>query len=169
MIYDFITNKIKLKQEEYNQYIKEHRENVEKAFKELSTLWYKVGIINDDQIEALRKRVDRHDLSKYSTEEFEPYRRYFHYIDESERENAKEDFEIAWKHHYENNDHHPEYWKGEKMDDVAVMEMVCDWQAMRYKFGGGTVRDYYEENKEKKQKVINKNSIELLERLLSVV
>ena len=39
---------------------------------------------------------------------------------------------IAWRQHVETNDHHPECWGEDginKMSDICIAEMVCDWYA----------------------------------------
>lgn len=41
----------------------------------------------------------------------------------------------AINHHIRTNPHHPEYWGGiEKMPDIYVAEMVCDWKARSTEF-----------------------------------
>lgn len=53
----------------------------------------------------------------------------------------KKDFDDAWKHHYTNNQHHPEFWSLSihssdstllylPMSLEYVVEMVCDWIAV---------------------------------------
>eukprot|EP00339_Tiarina_fusa_P024597 CAMPEP_0117038472 /NCGR_PEP_ID=MMETSP0472-20121206/27060_1 /TAXON_ID=693140 ORGANISM="Tiarina fusus, Strain LIS" /NCGR_SAMPLE_ID=MMETSP0472 /ASSEMBLY_ACC=CAM_ASM_000603 /LENGTH=161 /DNA_ID=CAMNT_0004748691 /DNA_START=144 /DNA_END=629 /DNA_ORIENTATION=- len=63
-----------------------------------------------------------HDLSKLSPSEFTPYANHFF-------GNSSKHFDEAWKHHYENNDHHIEYWKGEMVPIEALMEIIADWFA----------------------------------------
>lgn len=33
---------------------------------------------------------------------------------------------VGFAHHYNNNSHHPEYYEGKKMPDVAVIESIVD-------------------------------------------
>lgn len=160
---------IEKKNNEYIQYIKEHIENVNRAFNEVVPKWKEKGMISDLEIEDLKERVSNHDKSKWSEEEFSAYRAYFYSVNEEEKTLSKNAFEEAWKHHYTVNDHHPEYWNLNPMSKLAILEMILDWQGMRYKFGGGTAKNYYENNKDEKQKEINNESIKILEEYLSVL
>lgn len=50
----------------------------------------------------------------------------------------EEDLRKAIVQHVTTNDHHPEYWGGvEKMPEIAIAEMVCDWYARSQEFGTG--------------------------------
>lgn len=101
----------------------------------------------DSVISYLNIAIQMHDYSKYSKEEWDPYRRYFYPINENEKKAAEEDMNIAWKHHYENNDHHWEHWKNnvDKMPIRAVIEQCADWIAMSKYFKNGTALDFYNE------------------------
>lgn len=147
-----------LKKAEYLRYIFNHVRNVRKGYDILfgskkynsfpkgisSKDWY-------DAVDVLNTVVNKHDESKYSEDEFEPYRRHFYptkiekEADEEEQRIVDNAFEEAWKHHYCNNDHHPEYWKyidenGDKKEEpsdvgapmslISIMHMFCDWFAM---------------------------------------
>ena len=53
--------------------------------------------------------------------------------------------DLAMREHWSKNDHHPEYWGGiEYMPEVAVAEMLCDWQA-RSTERGTAVRTWIKE------------------------
>jgi len=57
----------------------------------------------------------------------------------------KDKLELAINQHQQTNEHHPEYWGGvDKMPDIAVAEMVCDWYARSQEFGTG-LRDWIDE------------------------
>lgn len=101
----------------------------------------------DSVISYLNIAIQMHDYSKYSKEEWEPYRRYFYPINENEKKAAEEDMNIAWKHHYKNNDHHWEHWKNnvDKMPIRADIEQCADWIAMSKYFKNGTALDFYNE------------------------
>lgn len=71
-----------------------------------------------------------HDNSKLSPQEFPAYARYF--SGKKRTKKVTEDFDRAWKHHKENNPHHPEYWERiygacEDMPIKYIKEMICDW------------------------------------------
>ena len=163
------------KEEEYMEYIKDHINNVHRAFENMYNIKDKFEDIDrydiSDAIESVKERglIDIHDESKYSDEEFNAYRRHFHSIDDKEKDDSEEDFELAWKHHYENNPHHPEYWikDGEPRDMEIdyIVEMACDWIAMSYS-KGGTALQYLNDNIEEKQKVMTENTMSILETIL---
>ena len=145
--------KIKLKEKAYKKYIAEHKQAVQDALvelvmcEELSYLWE-----NEEFYNKLVDRIADHDSSKYCEEEFDAYRKYFYPIDEEEKANAKDEFEKAWQHHLKYNDHHWQHRKNNNTfsenNQLAVLENICDWLAMGYKFGNRPC-DYYEENKDK--------------------
>lgn len=82
-----------------------------------------------------------HDLSKFSRAEWTPYVDRFMRKDSSLR--ASTAFEDAWRHHYENNKHHWNYWLRDGSDATVpnlmpkkyALEMVADWSAMGRGFG----------------------------------
>lgn len=61
------------------------------------------------------------------------------------------DLDAAWENHKRVNAHHWENWtqkKDHQYADIFLVEMICDWVAMGFEFGG-TAKDYYEKNKDK--------------------
>jgi hypothetical protein len=127
---------------EYDQYLKEHINNVEKAFN-----WLRDNI----DIPELRYsfnwvHTELHDESKYSTEEYTAYDEYFYGSNPSY--SVKQKFNKAWLHHIHNNPHHWQYWvlleddpsNGNdyvciEMPYEYVIEMICDWWAFSFKAG----------------------------------
>lgn len=138
---------IKQKENEYRTYIEEHVDNVQKAYNKLYKIILKQQIEDDKEdvwmkngIIKLSRYIEYHDNSKYSTEEFNAYRRKFYPINDSEKtEKVERDFQIAWEHHYMLNSHHPLYWVkdgvAKNMSNDAILEMACDLIAMSMKFG----------------------------------
>lgn len=93
----------------------------------------------------MKREVEKHDLSKFSSDEFVQYRQKFFPIQgELPKELVDVEFSEAWEHHKEHNPHHHETIR--HFNDVV--HMVIDWTAMSYKFGD-TPREYYESNKSK--------------------
>jgi len=94
-----------------------------------------------------------HDNSKFSKAEFGAYARYFY---GSKKQAAgplvKEKFDEAWKHHYQHNPHHWDYYlypdritgeeKAAEMPKKYAKEMVCDWRGMGRVFGDSAA-DFY--------------------------
>lgn len=145
--------KLKLsKFREYLDYIEEHYDNVQKAWKLINEKCKdSFRFIRDGWVwECINQGVEMHDLSKLSAEEFTQYRNYFYPIDGEEKN--KDDFEKAWQHHLERNDHHWQNWtknyENHPYADAFVVLNVVDWIAMGFKFGD-TAKDYYEKNKDK--------------------
>ena len=157
------------KRQEYLNYIEEHINNVKKAWSNLISITasqsFLAGFDNSRQLIAITAdNIKVHDKSKYSEEEFEPYRRHFHFIDEKEKEDSTAEFEKAWDHHKENNMHHWNWWakSGNKniMPVNFIVEMCCDWIAMSMKFGGDAYHWYLKQDdivlgEQQKEWVIN--------------
>ena len=162
------------KRDQYRKYIGTHIENVRKAwynmkrstgclatiemyrgqFTSLDTVLNKNINIEADArptINVIDDLITKHDMSKYTKEEFEPYRKHFYPINDEEKENSEVEFEEAWKHHYENNLHHWNWWSkiGQKnnMPMNYVIEMCCDWIAMSMVFSDSNAYEWYQNNK----------------------
>ena len=99
-----------------------------------------------------------HDLSKFTKEELPHYDRQF-FGDKGDPEG----FAKAWKHHYKNNDHHPEnyevviHYTSEDvtvylpMSPVCVREMIADWMgASKAYTGSWDMTEWLKENLDKK-------------------
>lgn len=142
------------KQNEYFEYINTHISNVKKAFREMCDNTYLYSTQNAMVLSALERvkaRIDKHDESKFTDEEFEAYRKNFYPVDDEEREMNQEDFEAAWKHHYELNSHHPEHYvhSDGTIDDMPlddILEMIADWESFKYIDRGGA-KSYWNSTK----------------------
>lgn len=159
------------KQKQYKDYINEHIRNVQKAWEEVQTkckytLDELCGGYSDVIIKMVDDDINSHDKSKFSEEEFEPYRKNFYPISEEEQKQNEKDFDIAWKHHYMNNPHHWDYWyHTDRMNDMHlthIIHMVCDWQAMGCKFGNNALQWYEENKKDIKLGVEQRRKLEIL-------
>lgn len=151
---------IELCEKTYKNYIKEHILNVKKAWKEIQEKCKDESILwNDYDFWSIDCLIQNHDVSKFSCLEFDAYRANFYPVNEIEKENNKINFKQAWLHHQLNNPHHWQFWEylkkfptlkiNKKADMVHyLIEMICDWQAMGYKFGD-TAYDYFYKNKNK--------------------
>lgn len=150
------------KEQEYLEYIKEHISFVKEAFNlyiiplrsknNISTLISDQDLKN--AIDELEDIIDTHDASKFSDSEFDGYRIKWYptkletRLPESEQEVIKYNYEECWKHHYQTNDHHPKHWVNsetgipEDMSLRAILEMLCDWEAMSLKFQTSTLEWY---------------------------
>ncbi len=154
---------------EYRAYVEEHINNVMRAFTTLRSKLIELMDLGWFEANQLESAVIKHDQSKYSPEEFEPYRKNFNPINDAEKKANKEAFDKAWIHHYTNNPHHWNYWvipgtkTAKPMSRVALAELICDWHAMSIKFKG-TPLTFYEKNKD--GIILHPETKELLEKLL---
>ena len=143
-------------QEENKKYIEEHKANVKKFAD-----WLKENLpelFESIDVELFDEMIRDHDDSKFSEEEFEPYaQKWF-----GNKEKTLE-YEEAWKHHWTNNEHHPEFWLGEDMPYIYILEMICDWGSFSMKSGDfkelsdfyyNKARDYEEKNLSENTKII---------------
>lgn len=175
---------------EYNSYINSHRIFVVQAFNnlfgngEIYTL--PEGISKEDWFSAVKEveeQIRNHDMSKYSDEEFEGYRKYFYPTTQESAEAAEipdvqneieSDFEKAWVHHYTHNDHHPKYWHDEDGNPInmplyAILHMICDWQGMADKFKSNVVDWYNSEKALDDKNAMTEHTRNIVEELLLAI
>jgi adenosyl cobinamide kinase/adenosyl cobinamide phosphate guanylyltransferase len=143
--------------EAYMNYINDHKANVQQAW---NTFKENVGgykyLSNDFIVNQIDYKIKNHDSSKYSDEEFDPYRQKWYTADDEEIDYDK--YSEAWNHHKAVNPHHWEHWYntatksyeeatyGEAERFVYLVEMLCDWIAMGMN-GGLDAKVWYNENK----------------------
>ena len=145
------------KEQEYREYLKNHIDNVQEAWKQLQLKFPdQIFVQNQELNQQISYSIQHHDESKYSVEEFEPYRAFFYPVSSYEKKEVRPLFFNAFKHHYQVNEHHWEHWidsngspidRGEKRIQTLV-EMMCDWIAMSMKFGN-TAEEYFNTNSTK--------------------
>lgn len=145
---------------QYDEYIKEHKENVYSAF-----CWLERNlpeIFKDDEFKADCRYLCEygHDLSKYNEEEYDAYDKYFYGGNKSYA--VVQNFNKAWLHHIHKNPHHWQHWvlinddpdEGEiilDMPDKYIIEMICDWWSFSWKKGDLTeIFSWYKEHKNMK-------------------
>lgn len=143
--------------EQYDEYLKEHRENVAKAYdwmaKNLPEL--RLITINLPTNPEYLCKYD-HDKSKVSKEEYDAYDKYFYGNNKSYY--VVQDYNRAWLHHIHNNPHHWQYWllfnsndtiTALEMPDEYVIEMICDWWSFNWKSGNlKEIFSWYEANRD---------------------
>lgn len=104
----------------------------------------------------LCKRGKLHDKSKLLTPEkdffdvYTPKLKSLTYGSEEYKRNL-EGLQIALKHHYAINSHHPEHYVNgiADMTLVDVIEMLCDWKAATLRHDNGNINKSLEINKER--------------------
>ena len=143
---------------QYNEYIKDHKDNVHKAFQWLQENISFKKIFGEHFLEAdcMWLCTYKHDDSKYSNEEYDAYDAYFYGGNRSYE--VVENFNKAWLHHIHENPHHWQHWilinddpeNGEKildMPDVYIVEMVCDWLSFSIAKGKmGEIFEWYDKH-----------------------
>lgn len=146
----------------YTDYINEHISNINKAFNQYGE--YLANILEIDLYE-LQMVIQNHDKSKFSKNEFSGYANYFFAGSNEEKEINKPDMDVAWLHHMNNNQHHPEYWilrdsdgiRPLEMPDIYIAEMILDWTAMGYKFNN-TAYDWFNKKEEYYKKCMHSST-----------
>ena len=159
---DMITEGLDGYQEEYKQYVIDHKERV-KQFAD----WLKENcpdLFEGVDVEEFDKMIEEHDESKFSEEEFEPYAQKWYGDGKKTPE-----YEEAWKHHWMNNEHHPEYWLGEDMPYIYILEMICDWGS--FSIASGDMKElsefYFNKAKDDPEKNFSEATKEIIEDILS--
>lgn len=151
-------------QKEYKEYVEAHKERVEEFSK-----WLKENLpdlFENIDIDLFDEMIRDHDESKFSEEEFEPYARKWHLDGIKAPE-----YKAAWKHHWMNNEHHPEYWLGEDMPYIYILEMICDWGS--FSIASGNMKElsefYFNKAKDDPEKNLSDATKEIIEDIISQI
>ena len=110
------------------------------------------GLLIDVATELLR-RAHMHDASKLVEPELSVFNEVSPLLHgltygSPEYEHARAQMGDALQHHYDHNDHHPEFHERgvAGMDLVELTEMLCDWVAAASRHADGDVRESLEIN-----------------------
>ncbi len=163
--------------QEYDTYLKNHREGVMQAFRWISDNCPCLVPYEVEQQTMLN--IMQHDASKNDREEYYAYDKYFNGASKSFK--VVDDFNRAWLHHIHNNPHHWQHWvlleddpengqtvKCLQMPEEYVLEMVCDWWS--FSFAKGNLReifDWYDAHKSKMK--LHPGTKALVERYLEAI
>lgn len=161
----------------YDQYLAKHIGNVNKG---LHWMLDNLGLSQEEKnaIETAMTEFN-HDESKYSTEEYDAYDKYFYGGNRSYK--VVQDFNYAWLHHIHQNPHHWQYWVLLEDDPEAglpyktlpiplpyIFEMIADWWSFSWKEGNlFEIFNWYAEHRDKQY--IDLNSRMILERILEKI
>lgn len=153
--------------EKYKQYVLSHKANVKKFADWLRTNCPEV--FEGVNINAFNLQIEEHDESKFSEEEFEPYARFWY--NDKDHYDYDPEYEAAWDHHWMNNEHHPEYWNGDDMPLLYILEMLCDWGSFSIKSGDlhELSNYYYDEAKDDDEKGLSEATKEIIEEILTKI
>ena len=158
-------------QEEYKNYIEEHKSRVSQFAD-----WLKENLpelFEGLDLEVFDDVIKEHDDSKFSEEEFEAYAQKF--FGKQDINGKPLDFipgyDDAWKHHWMNNEHHPEFWLGEDMPYIYILEMLCDWGS--FSINKNDLHElskyYYEQAKDDEEKNLSDATKEIIEEILAKI
>jgi hypothetical protein len=105
-------------------------------------------------VRELESRKRKHDQTKLESPELEIFTEYTPKLKHStygsdEYKTFLKEMQVALKHHYANNSHHPEHYENgiRGMDLFDIMEMFCDWKAATMRHDDGDIRKSIEINK----------------------
>ena len=148
-------------QEEYKDYVIAHKKRVNKFADWL--LENCPEVFEGVDAYTFMDLIKEHDESKFSEEEFEPYaQKWF-----GDKKKTRE-YELAWKHHWLYNEHHPEHWLGEDMPYIYILEMLCDWGS--FSIDKGDLKElsdfYFNKAKDDPEKDLSEATKEIIEDLL---
>jgi hypothetical protein len=148
--------------EENKKYILDHKERVSQF-----SSWLQENLpslFENVDLELFNEMIRDHDESKFSEEEFEPYAQRWH----GDKKKTPE-YEAAWEHHWQNNEHHPEYWLGEDMPYIYILEMICDWGS--FSIASGNMKElsdfYFNKAKDDPEKNLSEATKEIIEDIIS--
>jgi hypothetical protein len=106
----------------------------------------RVQVLLSEMIKALKFRARNHDKSKLESPEKEVFDEYTPKLKAStygsdEYKEFLKGMDVALKHHYENNRHHPEHFENSIRDMTLIdlIEMLCDWKAATERHGNGDI------------------------------
>lgn len=135
---------IKLKNDEYNEYLRAHKTLVKKAWIFIKNNESFLDVFTEyhdgcpeGYIAAINENIQIHDDSLHGQVEFNPCRKYLFPINKEEKDDplTKESYNNAMKAHYRHNPHHWQFCIERKpngdsvpldMSSPYVVEMICD-------------------------------------------
>lgn len=177
--YNMLNNEYYERKEDYDSYLKKHINNVVRAYQEYikPLLHYDFDIECPFTLDELEKAIgdlDRHiglhDFSKWSEDEYEPYREHWNPTEDEVSSNMEKsinniEYEEAWAHHKANNPHHPTYWEGKDMPLSYILEMICDWIGVSEVYHSNLI-DWYESKASTEKKAMSKKTKSIVEYLI---
>lgn len=142
---------------EYDNYLREHRDNVRKGAEWMldNIEWIGNSVISRIY---MMKIIDKHDESKNFADEYSAYDAYFYGNNKSYA--VVQDFNHAWLLHIHRNPHHWQHWvlinddpkEGEiiiPMPLEYIVEMIADWWSFSWsKDNLNEIFNWYEERKD---------------------
>ena len=116
----------------------------------------RVGVLLIEAINNIAKRQVGHDATKLTHPEKEYFDIYTPKLKgctygSEEYKTYLSELNVALKHHYENNRHHPEHFRNgiNGMSLLDLLEMICDWKAATERHADGSIVNSLKINKER--------------------
>ena len=141
---------------EYDQYLKEHKENIIRGLKWMEE-YLPASFIDGKKMAEAQLNAENHDESKFSKDEYDAYDAYFYGGNRSYA--VEKAFDLAWLHHQHNNPHHWQYWclvdddpsphssRALDMPLEYIYEMIADWWSFSWKNNNlMTIFSWYDEH-----------------------
>ena len=164
---DMVTEDLDSYQKEYKEYVVAHKDRVRQFAEWLKDQLPELFTENNIDMDLFNEMIQEHDDSKFGEEEFEAYAQHFY------GNNSDNDFEFneAWKHHWMHNEHHPEFWLGEDMPYIYILEMICDWGSFSIESGdfNELLDFYYNKARNDEEKNLSGNTKVIIEEILSEI
>lgn len=137
---------------QYLRYLDTHRKSVQDAWVQFRRAFPDIpAVTNMEYRKKIDSLIQSHDMSKFSPEEFGPYR--LHWYPAPGEPADEKGYDEAWKLHKSHNPHHYEYWTPDKFklsrDLPYLMEMICDWISCSRVNGEPHAFDWFVENRPK--------------------
>lgn len=157
--------------QQYDAYLKAHRNNVKKAYE-----WFSTNL--PECIDAMATRnINLHDASKDEIGEYTAYDNYFY--GKKKTPDIIEAFNHSWLQHIHRNPHHWQHWvlindepnEGEivlEMPYHYIIEMICDWWAFSWSKGDLTeIFSWYDSHKNHIK--LHNNTRSIVEEILDLI
>ena len=140
-------------EEMLENFYKRTQEHIDTVAGHLKIVYENIGGVLDNP-DMLLLRAKNHDLSKFG-----PYEKYGYIwitefyrcknngIDFSYPDGVEEQTKDASLHHITHNRYHPEFFDDvNDMNEIDIIEMVCDWQAMADELSEGSAKGWADKN-----------------------
>ena len=161
----------------YNISIKNHKENIRKAFDVFGKLFCDALELNVDDLEALinihdnSKMIDKDEIDGYLIQHF-PYKDSNIPFDSYGLRRCI--YEKALLNHYHSTPHHPEYWVMIKnnsllpmpMEKIYICEMILDWIANSAD-GNDNAKEYWRLNRGRK--FLHHDTVDIIDKLIDLI
>lgn len=169
-----ISNERKNCIQKYTEYVYNHKKIIYDIWEQNKNLFIKELNLSNKEINDINTNIINHDISKLEDEDFEIYRKYL-FPTEEEALNIKDNLIMYRKARYRHYHSHKHHWQmhcddpghySAPMDNIYIVEMLCDWTATGI-VEGNTVEQYYKLHED--DIILHKNTKDLLKALIPLI